>query len=520
MSSMKLRTKLFIPLIIFCVAFVGYAHFFWFDKYISSYIESHETDVNAHLMTVAAGLAPLMLESNNQADKLGTLFDNLDVLLERHPQWLALTLSDAEQNVLYPLKAPPRIVSSESVHFYNYPITASGDVIGSLRLDIDFSDTIATAARIEKYFQVALLSLLFIAIVTIVVTVEFVVNRPIRVLSDVSKQISAGDFSGEFPNEAHGEIGELIHNFEDMRDSIVAHYSQLMSEIESHKKTASELLAQKELTSYQASHDALTGLINRREFERRVNLAIACSRTDNSRHVLLYIDLDQFKIVNDTCGYIAGDMLLRRLSELLRSKTREHDTLSRLGGDEFGLLFEYCHVEDGLEISRGLLDAVKTFRFSWEDKVFSIGASIGLVEFSAGSRSYVDILSAADAACYTAKEQGRNRIKVYQSEDADLSRRKGEMLWATDLVQALEQNRLMLFCQQITPLNGVIHAHKHYEILLRVKTDNGTIIYPAEFIPAAERYNLRVFRKNCGLILAPEASPLYEIALFQAFHAP
>jgi len=486
MPFIKLRTKLFIPLLIFCVLFGSYAHFIWFDKYISLFIQNHEIELQAHLTTAAEGLVPLMLE-----DRLATIYDNLDALLEQNPHWKDLTLHDEKNNLLYPFLEPDISSISEKVQIYKQSVSFGGPSIGVLTLTVDFTDMYSAMNDMERNFIIALAVLLCIVVVSIFSIVEYIVSRPIRAMSLVSKEIAGGNFTGKLPEKGSGEVGELVDNFVKMRESILAYHVELNGEIDNHKETTRKLLEQKELASFQASHDALTGLINRREFERRVNAAIECSRVDKSNHVLLYIDLDQFKIVNDTSGHIAGDMLLKQLSELLHERTREHDTLGRLGGDEFGLLFEYCNINDGLEIAQSLLDVVKDFRFSWEDKLFNVGASMGLVEFNAESGSYFDILSAADSACYSAKETGRNRVKVYQSEDAELSQRKGEMLWTTRLLEAMENEQLVLYCQQITSLDeSEASNYLHYEVLLRIVDDDGEIIYPESFITAAERYNL------------------------------
>jgi diguanylate cyclase (GGDEF)-like protein/PAS domain S-box-containing protein len=242
--------------------------------------------------------------------------------------------------------------------------------------------------------------------------------------------------------------------------------------------------------SYQASHDALTGLVNRAEFERRLRQTIEMAREEGSRHALCYLDLDQFKLVNDTSGHVAGDELLRQLGTRLRDHVRQRDTLARLGGDEFGVLVEHCSVADAVRVANGLRGAVESFRFLWEDRSFNVGVSIGLVPIDAGSGDFVTVLSAADAACYVAKEQGRNRVHVYQGDDAELARRHGEMQWAARLPQALEQGRLLLYAQRIVPLGEEEDDTAHYEVLLRMRGEDGGIILPTAFLPAAERYGL------------------------------
>lgn len=242
--------------------------------------------------------------------------------------------------------------------------------------------------------------------------------------------------------------------------------------------------------SYQASHDALTGLVNRREFENRLAFAFEAAKNFNRHHALLYLDLDQFKVVNDTCGHPAGDQLLRQLSELLRSRLRAGDTLARLGGDEFGVLLENCLPEPALHIGEDLLKTVGEFRFSWDNKTFRVGVSIGLVAFCDHELTLAGILQAADAAMYIAKESGRNRIHIYHPQDGELLLRRGEMEWIGSIQGALEQDRFCLYAQEIVCLNGPYERGAHFELLLRMVDQHGNLVLPMAFIPAAERYNM------------------------------
>ena len=241
--------------------------------------------------------------------------------------------------------------------------------------------------------------------------------------------------------------------------------------------------------SYQATHDALTGLINRREFERRLGLLLESARQEDKQHALCYMDLDQFKIVNDTCGHVAGDELLRQLTTLLQAQVRERDTLARLGGDEFGVLLGNCRLDKAEEIAEEFCHTVREFRFVWQEKSFEIGASIGLVAIGTDSGSTTDLLSAADAACYVAKDKGRNRVYVYQPDDEELVARHGEMQWVSRINQALEENRFQLYFQPIVPLQNV-NEKTHVEILLRMRDEADRLIFPMAFIPAAERFDL------------------------------
>lgn len=252
--------------------------------------------------------------------------------------------------------------------------------------------------------------------------------------------------------------------------------------------TRARFLAQQ--LTWQASHDALTGLANRREFEHQLRQLLESAETLNKHHALLYIDLDQFKVVNDTCGHVAGDELLRQLSALLVRKLRESDILARLGGDEFGVLLEGCPLDQALRIANDLREAVQQFRFVWLDKVFEVGISIGLVAITSGAQDLTSILSAADEACYTAKDKGRNRVHVYQQDDTDLAQRHGEMQWVSRIKRAFDEGRFRLYYQTIAPLHDDQVSARHYEILLRMVDESGKIVPPMAFIPAAERYGI------------------------------
>ena len=245
-----------------------------------------------------------------------------------------------------------------------------------------------------------------------------------------------------------------------------------------------------ERLSYQASHDALTGLINRREFEKRVQRLLSTIKQDKNEHALCFMDLDQFKIVNDTCGHAAGDEMLRQLGSVLTETVQDRDTVARLGGDEFGVLLEHCSLEDAERVATSLQKAVQDYKFIWEERNFKVGVSIGLVPITPVTSSFTELLKHADAACYIAKDAGRNRIHVYDTEDLEIALRHGEMQWATRINQTLEEDRFCLYAQPIVPINGDGDAGKHYELLIRMKDEHDNITLPGIFLPAAERYNL------------------------------
>ncbi|MES2538314.1 MAG: EAL domain-containing protein [Pseudomonadota bacterium] len=241
---------------------------------------------------------------------------------------------------------------------------------------------------------------------------------------------------------------------------------------------------------FEASHDALTGLVNRREFEVRLLRALERTRRPGyAGAALLYMDLDQFKIVNDTCGHSAGDELLKTLAQIYREHVRERDTLARLGGDEFALIVEHCTVADATAVAQKILDATRNFRYACKGRLFQLGVSIGLIPIDSGASSVEQTLRQADHACYIAKERGRNRIHIHQGDDADLAQRRSDMHWVTRLGEAFHSDRLQLYCQPIIPI-GKVESGTHYEILLRLKSDNDDPILPGKFLPAAERYDM------------------------------
>jgi len=241
--------------------------------------------------------------------------------------------------------------------------------------------------------------------------------------------------------------------------------------------------------SYQATHDALTGLVNRREFERRLEEAIESGHRGDGQHVLAYLDLDRFKLVNDTSGHLAGDSMLREIAKLLRDAVRDSDTVGRIGGDEFGILLVGCPLDKARQIADDVTRAVGDHRFVWRDKIYNIGASIGLVEISRESGTLEELITAADTACYVAKKQGSGRVVVYSARDEALARHTGEIQWLQRLQSALKDNRFHLYYQVIVP------AHEEeggpaMEVLVRLQDESGHDLLPAEFMRAAERYRL------------------------------
>jgi len=253
--------------------------------------------------------------------------------------------------------------------------------------------------------------------------------------------------------------------------------------------TESHLLSQQ--LNYQATHDPLTGLVNRREFEIRLSRVVKGCREDHSEHALCYIDLDQFKVVNDTCGHDAGDELLRQIAALLEDKVRKRDTIARLGGDEFGLLLERCSMNQANRVAETVREAIGQFRFMWAGRNFRLGASIGVIPINFSSGNIANVMRSADAACYTAKDAGRNRIHVYNEDSFEVAQRHQEMQRIVELNHAFDEGRFVLYQQPIQSLNPEKNGPGHFcEVLVRMIDEDGFPVLPANFLPTAERYNL------------------------------
>jgi diguanylate cyclase (GGDEF)-like protein/PAS domain S-box-containing protein len=254
-------------------------------------------------------------------------------------------------------------------------------------------------------------------------------------------------------------------------------------------RDVSELRGITKQMSYQASHDALTGLVNRREFERRLEESLQTAHTNEAKHVLCYLDLDRFKAVNDTCGHMAGDGMLREVAALIKETVRDSDTVGRLGGDEFGLLLVGCPLDKARQIADDVVRKISDYRFVWKDKIFNIGISVGLIEISRESGAPDEVMSAADSACYVAKKQG-NHVHVYSARDEAVARHRGEIQWLQRLQSALKDNRFELMAQPIIA-SSATETGPALEVLLRLQDENVPGgISPAEFLRAAERYRL------------------------------
>ena len=251
-----------------------------------------------------------------------------------------------------------------------------------------------------------------------------------------------------------------------------------------------EIREQARKIAYQASHDFLTGIINRSKFEELLHQLLEKNKYQPQHHVLFFMDLDRFKIINDICGHFAGDQLLKQVAQLLKEKMRASDTLARLGGDEFGVLLENCPLEKAGEIAEKLCQAINDSPFIWNNNLFNIGISIGIIGIDNEKDNADYLLSAADEACYLAKEKGGGRFHIFSDDEQEFSKRLGDTQWVTKISKSFEENKFHLYCQPIIPLGEDNPSGDHYEILLRMEGDANNFIYPAFFMPAAQRYNL------------------------------
>ncbi|MCZ6537433.1 MAG: EAL domain-containing protein [Gammaproteobacteria bacterium] len=243
--------------------------------------------------------------------------------------------------------------------------------------------------------------------------------------------------------------------------------------------------------SFEASHDPLTGVFNRREFERRLQSLLDNIHVQPGPHAICYMDLDRFKAINDNCGHVAGDELLRQVAEQLQSRVRHGDTLSRLGGDEFALILHDCGEKDAVRVAEGLRTMVDELRFAWSGQIHTIGASIGVVPISPERRRLSEVMGAADAACYRAKDSGRNCVHLFVEDDTTALQRLGELGWVARVKQALQEDRFQLAAQPIKPMGNKADFF-HYELLVRMLDEEGREIPPGAFFPAVERYNLSI----------------------------
>ena len=363
----------------------------------------------------------------------------------------------------------------------------SGEAVGMLEIMVD--PVRATEGFIDRSLLILVSGVVRNFLLAFILI--FVFHHTItKKLVEISKRLASVDVKK--PNEYRipegsykktGELRDLVHTVNRM-------LSVIASDIEEREQREQKLRENETELAYQANHDSLTGLVNRRGFERYLDNALESCQMDQAEHVLCYLDLDQFKVINDTCGHLAGDELLRQVSSVLQGGIRRHDILARLGGDEFGILMEHCDLEHASKVADSLCKLIESFRFEWEGQRFGLGVSIGVVEISHHEKSTSDLLKKADVACYAAKAAGRNCARLYQENEAEFSKLHGEMRWVSKINHALEEGRFKLFAQEIAPVTAPCEKGLHYEVLLRMVDEEEGLISPGAFLPAAEQYDL------------------------------
>jgi diguanylate cyclase (GGDEF)-like protein len=362
----------------------------------------------------------------------------------------------------------------------------SGEVIGKLTLHID--PALASEGFIDRSILVLVSGVVRNILLSFILIFVFyyTVTKKIIGLSSSLQDLDLNQPSkSQIPAIEQGKQDELVdlgHNINRLLETIAG-------DIKNRERRERDLRESQQELSYQANHDLLSGLVNRRGFERHLHQAIKTRQLEQAEHVFCYLDLDQFKIVNDTCGHIAGDELLRQLGHLLKSKIRGHDVLARLGGDEFGILMQNCGIADACRVAQNLIDTIGEYRFEWEGQRFSVGVSIGIASLTDRIHDASDLLRKADIACYAAKDAGRSCLRVYEEGVSDFEQIHGDMEWTTQINLALEENRFCIYAQIIKSIDSD-QAGLHYEVLLRLQNTDGSLTGPSQFLPAAERYHL------------------------------
>lgn len=382
--------------------------------------------------------------------------------------------------------AAPIIRSVESVDIlFNTPSTSTKKsnlqptIIGQIFIEYDKSELIHQQRNLMWHgFMIILLGMLFLS--ALAITIADTLVTPLLRLVNAVKEMSAGKFDTRIPKTSIAEIGILEQGFNDMAENISHTHQTMQSRIE---EATAEL-------AHQATHDPLTGLINRREFEHRLANCLIDIQSGAEESSVLFIDLDRFKPVNDACGHLAGDELLRQISQLFQSRTRAEDTLARLGGDEFGIILTHCGETRAQQVAENICELTEAYRFAWQDKIFNIGASIGLVTINQNTRDVTEILHTSDSACYRAKELGRNQVQLGKYDGKE-DRRQPSSNWPQRIANALANNRLQI---ESLPLKALQfeNSEPYYrvEITARLIEPGQPPVALTALIDAAERCDL------------------------------
>jgi diguanylate cyclase (GGDEF)-like protein len=486
-QTLSIQSRLL--LLVIAPVFALSCSFLLFD--FQEQLQRDEEKLSQHALTTAKFLSAVV---HNQSELHGRPY--IDRLLkasqlDREP-YLSLMITDADNRPLAQLGASfivneslpqqETMVMQQATHDVTmvriFTSESKHALLGFVFVAID------KAAMIEDHRQAFIRNIGYITLglmlcSVLVYWVSRSISQPIRELTAALKRFVVG-------NQHISQVKNTLPEINSLQTTI-NEISREMQHVEADMRHRIQD-AQAQLR-YQARHDALTGLVNRQELERRLQQALEDVKQHRANHVFCYMDLDQFRVINDTCGHPAGDEMLRQISMILSQRIRAEDTFARLGGDEFGLLLSYCQVEKAIEIAVQLRQMVEAFRFMHEGRLFQTGISIGIVEVTADLKDVGQITRHADAACYVAKDNGRNQIHLFHPEDDVLLKRHVEMEWVLRINEAIEHNDFVLYCQGIFPMQQK-ELPPFYEILIRKRDENGGIIPPAEFLPSAERYQL------------------------------
>lgn len=454
-----------------------------------------------HVKQIYSAVAATSLEAVITEDR-GVLKDVTKRIIDLQPGILSMAINNEDGQILA-RSYRSSVIDGHSTDSYTHDFIYEGEHFGSVtfvwgtQTDIDAIDKHVTQLRLILIFVLVIMA------AGMLLWIYWLVVKPISQVNDHIERLHQGNPKPPLGIAFPPELSRLSAAI-NMLGNLLATQKEREQELEERvKKRTSEL-------QYRAQRDSLTGLYNRTVFEERLKALLVDAKTNSTTHALLYIDLDQFKLVNDTRGHIAGDQLLKQLSETLQLHIRKGDCLARMGGDEFTLLASDCSLEGAQRIATTILEAIRGLRFAWENQTFNVGASIGIAAITANSESADEVLSHADIACYMAKDLGRNRIHIFHEHDNDARSRKEEMLLASEINEAIEEDRLVMYCQEIASVTSGESRGRHFEMLVRMQSRDGAINAPGMFLPAAERFNLmakidrKVIQNTLGFLSQPD----------------
>lgn len=407
---MGLRAKFLYLLAGLVALFLIYIHLVVIPPVKERTLQLAEQAHRAQLGLVAEAVVPLLLEND-----LANIYELLDAIRHDSPSWLQVQLFSEQGQRLYPLVLSQLEPDRASTLVLETRVGFLEPAVGWLQVTVDMTATRQVTDELEHGLLIALVVLLVAMLIVVWVQMEIVILRPLAQMVGAAHKLMQGRFDVRLPESKQDEIGELAHTFVDLRNAIKRHHIDMAAELETQKQEAHLLKMEKQQAEFEAKHDPLTGMINRREFERQ--LAITLDEVllhAGRKHVLMFLDLDHFKTVNDTCGHAAGDELLQQVSGLMRHHIREGDLLARMGGDEFAIMLRDCDLSAGSRVADALCTAINNHVYACGGNSFSIGVSIGLSLVSDRSQSLRELIKQADAACYEAKRSGRGRYAVFR----------------------------------------------------------------------------------------------------------